>query len=211
MILETIVTTLGADGTPHIAPFGVTRTADDLVIAPFRPSVTLNALEATGRAVINFTDDARLFAGCLTGRRDWPLVPATAIAGVRLADSLAHWEVEVVRIEADPVRPRFHCRPIHREAHRPFEGHNRAAAAVIEAAILCSRLHMLPWEKVEREMAYLAIAVEKTAGEREREAWGWLSDRVAAFRSESLAAEPPATGDAAGPAADDMAKQQVSS
>ncbi len=44
---------------------------------------------------------------------------------------------------------------------------------------------MLPWEKVEREMAYLAIAVEKTAGEREREAWGWLCDRVAAFRAET--------------------------
>jgi len=203
MILETIVTTLGAGGTPHIAPFGVTRNGEDLVIAPFRPSVTLAALEATGRAVINLTDDARLFAGCLTGRRDWPLVPATAIAGVRLADSLAHWEVEVVRMETDPVRPRFHCRSVHEEAHRPFAGHNRAAAAVIEAAILCSRLDLLPWEKVEREMAYLAIAVEKTAGTREREAWGWLCDRVAAFRAEMPAPEPVGTD------ASDMTKPQV--
>lgn len=200
MILETIVTTLGTDGTPHIAPFGITRTGEDLVIAPFRPSVTLNTLEATGRAVVNLTDDARLFAGCLTGRRDWPLVPTTAIDGVRLADSLAHWELEVVRVEADPVRPRFHCRSVHEETHRPFAGHNRAAAAVIEAAILCSRLHMLPWEKVEREMAYLAIAVEKTAGPREREAWGWLCDRVAAFRAE---------GSKKGPQVPDMAKPQV--
>lgn len=207
MILETIVTTLGADGPPHIAPFGVTRTGDDLVIAPFRPSVTLNALEATGRAVVNLTDDARLFAGCLTGRRDWPLVPATVIAGVRLADSLAHWEVEVVEVEADPVRPRFHCRRVHEETHRPFAGHNRAAAAVIEAAILCSRLHMLPWEKVEREMAYLAIAVEKTAGEREREAWGWLSDRVAAFHADMLSPQANTAGADTG----DRAKPQVRS
>ncbi|WP_244433751.1 DUF447 domain-containing protein [Azospirillum sp. B506] len=205
MILETIVTTLGADGTPHIAPFGITRTGEDLVIAPFRPSLTLNALDATGRAVINLTDDARLFAGCLTGRRDWPLVPATVIAGVRLADSLAHWEVEVVRVEADPVRPRFHCRNVHEETHRPFGGHNRAAAAVIEAAILCSRLHLLPWEKVEREMAYLAIAVEKTAGDREREAWGWLSERVTAFRAGKPPTQPPATG----AAAPDLAKPQA--
>ncbi|WP_372395939.1 DUF447 domain-containing protein [Azospirillum sp. HJ39] len=179
-----MVTTLGTDGTPHIAPFGIARTGDDLVIAPFRPSVTLNALEATGRAVVNLTDDARLFAGCLTGRRNWPLVPATTIAGVRLATSLAHWEVEVVRVEADPVRPRFHCRSVHEVTHGPYASHNRAAAAVIEAAILCSRLYLLPWEKVEREMAYLATAVEKTAGMREREAWGWLCDRVAAFRAE---------------------------
>ncbi|MBK1842711.1 DUF447 family protein [Azospirillum sp. YIM B02556] len=205
MILETIVTTLGADGTPHIAPFGVTRAGDDLVIAPFRPSVTLDALEATGRAVVNHTDDARLFAGCLTGRRDWPLVPATVIAGVRLADSLAHWELEVVRIETDPVRPRFHCQTVHEETHRPFAGHNRAAAAVIEAAILCSRLHLLPRDKVEREMAYLAIAVEKTAGTREREAWSWLSERVAAFQAEMLTTEPPAVG----AEAPDMAKPRV--
>jgi uncharacterized protein len=30
------------------------------------------------------------------------------------------------------------------------------------------------------EMAYLAIAVGKTAGPREREAWGWIEDKVAA-------------------------------
>lgn len=205
MILETIVTTRGADGTPHIAPFGITRTEDDMVIAPFRPSVTLDALEATGRAVVNLTDDARLFAGCLTGRRNWPLVPATVLSGVRLADCLAHWEVEVVRIEADPVRPRVQCRSVHEEAHRPFAGHNRAAAAVIEAAILCSRLHLLPWEKIEREMAYLAIAVEKTAGPREREAWGWLREHMAAFRTGTLSTKPPSV-EATAP---DMAILQV--
>lgn len=197
MILETIVTTLGADGSTHIAPFGVTRTGSDLVIAPFRPSITLDALDATGRAVVNLTDDARLFAGCLTGRRDWPLVPATSIAGMRLAGCLAHWEVAVVKVEDDPVRPRIQCRIVHEEAHRPFAGHNRAAAAVIEAAILCSRLHLLPWEKIEREMAYLAIAVEKTAGVREREAWGWLRDHMASFRTETIAREPHAAGAAA--------------
>ena len=35
-------------------------------------------------------------------------------------------------------------------------------------------------EKVEREIAYLAIGLEKTAGPREREAWGWLMDAVVA-------------------------------
>jgi uncharacterized protein len=39
---------------------------------------------------------------------------------------------------------------------------------------------MLPREKVEQEIAYLEIAVSKTAGDAEREAWGWLMERVAA-------------------------------
>ena len=46
---------------------------------------------------------------------------------------------------------------------RPLSGFNRAQAAVIEAAILASRLRMLPRKKVEREIAYLQIAVNKTA------------------------------------------------
>jgi len=62
----------------------------------------------------------------------------------------------------------------------PFQGFNRAQAAVIEAAILVSRLHMLPRHKVEAEMAYLAIAIAKTAGPAEQEAWNWLTEKVQA-------------------------------
>jgi hypothetical protein len=57
---------------------------------------------------------------------------------------------------------------------------NRAKAAVVEAAILVSRLGMLPRDKVEREIAYLEIAIGKTAGDDEREAWGWLLEAVRA-------------------------------
>ena len=53
---------------------------------------------------------------------------------------------------------------------------------MIEAGILVSRLRRLPAEKVDREIDYLRIAVEKTAGPREREAWQWLIDRLAAYR-----------------------------
>jgi hypothetical protein len=55
---------------------------------------------------------------------------------------------------------------------------NRAKAAVVEGAILVSRLLMLPREKIEAEIAYLEIAISKTAGEAEREAWAWLMDAV---------------------------------
>ncbi len=65
--------------------------------------------------------------------------------------------------------------------HAPFQGFNRAQAAVIEAAILVSRLQMLPREKVEREIAYLEIAVSKTASAAEEEAWRWLMEPIRAF------------------------------
>jgi hypothetical protein len=55
---------------------------------------------------------------------------------------------------------------------------------VLEAAILVSRLSMLPRERIESEIAYLKIAVEKTAGPEEREAWDWLMEAVTQFYAE---------------------------
>ena len=183
MIFETIVTTQAPDGAVHIAPFGITEDEAGLVIAPFRPSISLDNLLATRCAVINLTDDVRIFAGCLTERRDWPTKPAQVVAGRVLDAALSHREVRVASIEEDPLRPRFRLDVVHEETHAPFRGFNRAQAAVIEAAILVSRLHMLPPEKIETEIAYLTIAIDKTAGEREWEAWGWLMARIADYKA----------------------------
>jgi len=44
---------------------------------------------------------------------------------------------------------------------------------------------MLPAAKVDTEMAYLQIAIDKTAGPDEREAWGWLREAIAAHRAKA--------------------------
>jgi hypothetical protein len=182
MIYETVVVTQDRDGNPNIAPLGVREEGEWLVLAPFRPSTTLQNLIDTGEAVVNMTDDVAVIAGCLTGRKDWPLVPAERITGSRLPQALAHVECRVERTEEDERRPRFYCRRVFEQTHAPFKGFNRAQAAVLEMAILVSRLHMLPVEKIDREIEYLQIAIEKTAGERERVAWEWLQARVAQHR-----------------------------
>ena len=51
--------------------------------------------------------------------------------------------------------------------------------------MLVSRLHMLPAAKIDAEMAYLQIAIDKTAGPEELEAWQWLVDAIDAFRARS--------------------------
>jgi hypothetical protein len=181
-ILETIVTVRGDAGRTQITPLGVRREGEVLVLAPFRPSLTLDLMLQSRAAVINYTDDVRVFAGCIVGRRDWPLVPATRIDGVRLASSLAHEEVELVELVDDVQRPRLRCRCVHGETHAPFRGFNRAQAAVIEAAVLVSRLGILPPGKLEAELEYLKIAIEKTAGEAELQAWSWLMEAIAAHR-----------------------------
>ncbi|MFL9711552.1 DUF447 domain-containing protein [Methylobacillus sp. Pita1] len=178
MIYESILTSISSEGKVHIAPFGVRERNGLVLIAPFRPSVTLDNLLETQYAVLNFTDDVRPFAGGLTGRHDWPLARASKVNGVVLASALTHQELELLEIKDDETRPELYFRVIHEEIHAPFRGFNRAQAAVIELAVLVSRLHMLPMEKIETEINYLKIAIEKTAGERELEAWQWLVDKV---------------------------------
>lgn len=177
LIREVVLTTIAADGMPHLAPLGLIAAEEGAwIAAPFHPSTTLDNLRAIPEAVANSIDDVRIIAGCLTGRRDWPLLPARHIRPPRLAAALAHAELTVIAVEEDALRPRFRCRVRHEAMHRPYRGFNRAQAAVIEAAILLSRRHRLPAEKIAREIAGLAVLVEKTAGEAEEEAWGWLME-----------------------------------
>lgn len=183
LIIETIVTTMDAEGQVHIAPLGLISDGDHWVIAPFRPSRTLDNLSANPYAVASHTDDVRVIAGCVTGRKDWPLVPADDVKGARLRDAVSHWELAVDRVTDDPQRPRFICRRVKAVTHAPWPGFNRAQAAVIELAVLSTRLKMLPPEKIDAELAYLDIAMSKTAGPREIEAWGWLMDRIRAYRA----------------------------
>jgi uncharacterized protein len=192
MIFETLVTTVDSDGQPHCAPMGVRYGAEGVVLMPFKPSATLDNILATGVAVMNLTTDVRVFAGCVTGRRDWPTLPAEHVTGQRLAGALAHVELQLDACDDDPQRPVLHFSRVCERMHAPFPGFNRAQAAVIEGAVLVSRLHMLPAEKIDDEMAYLQIAIDKTAGPAEREAWQWLTEAVAVHR-----AAPPGTSKAA--------------
>jgi hypothetical protein len=178
LIRESIIITQNAAGEPHIAPLGLIADSGGWIIAPFAPSRTLDNLRAHPYLTANVTDDVRVFAGCLTGRRDWPVMVAEKIPGSVLAGAVAHRELEVVRVTDDAQRPKFHCRVVHEVSHTPAPGFNRAQAAVIEAAVLVSRLHMLPQDKVRGEIEYLRIAISKTAGPREQEAWDWLMQRV---------------------------------
>jgi hypothetical protein len=184
VIYETIITSSTDQGQVHIAPFGI-RERDGLVlIAPFRPSTSLDYLLRSRCAVVNLTDDVRVFAGALTGRRDWPVRRAEQIDGYVLESALAHRELELIEVREDALRPELTFRVVFEAMHAPFRGFNRAQAAVLEAAVLVSRLHMLPLEKIEAEVNYLKIAVEKTAGENEWQAWGWLMERIDNYKAE---------------------------
>ena len=185
MIFETIISSINAEGAPHVTPFGVRYEGEHVLISPFKPSTTLANILASKQAVMNMTDDVRVFAAALTNRQAWALQPTNKINGFRLADCLQHVELALIEVRDDALRPQLVMQKIHAENHRPFNGFNRAQAAVIELAVLVSRLHMLPQEKIRAEMQYLQIAIDKTAGENEWLAWSWLVEKVDHFYTQA--------------------------
>lgn len=184
-IRECIITTLSEDNSVHIAPMGIHEDDDLLIMLPFKPSTSLDNIERNKTATLNYIDDVRVYAGCLTGHRVWPTCSTEGIRGARLENCLSHTELEVINVIEDELRPKYCCKVMHEGTHAPFHGYNRAQFAVIELAILVSRLHMLPQEKIQHEIEYLSIGFEKTSGPREQEAWGWLMEKVMTHQQSS--------------------------
>lgn len=184
MIFETIIISTDIDNIPHVTPFGVKYEDDLVIISPFKPSKTLSNILTTQCATMNLTDDVRVFAGALTKRQTWTLLPAKEIKGQRLEGCLTHTELLLVEVREDAERPQLVMRQLATQHHAGFKGFNRAQAAVIELAVLTSRLNLLPPAKIQEELTYLQIAIDKTAGERELEAWGWLMDKINQYYKE---------------------------
>jgi hypothetical protein len=178
VILETIVTTIDAGGGINFAPMGVEWGDETIVLKPFLETTTFRNITATGTAVVNLTDDAMLFAQGAISSPQFPSVPASAVRGVVLEAACSWRELEVVAIDATPPRSRIDTRVVHRGIRREFIGFNRARNAILEAAILATRTHLLPAEQIREEYARLQVVVDKTAGPREREAMDLLTQYV---------------------------------
>ena len=180
MIIESVLTTMDARGSTNFAPMGVEWGEDEIVIKPFLETTTFTNLEATRVAVVNLTDDVMLFAQGAIGNVQFSAVPAAVVRGVILEAACSWREVEVRTLDASPPRARIVTRVVHRGIRREFLGFNRARHAVLEAAILATRTHLLPADQIRAEFARLQVIVDKTAGPRELEAMALLNDYVRA-------------------------------
>ena len=178
MIIETIVTSLARDGVVNFAPMGVEWDEDRPVLKPFLETATFRNVSSGGTAVVNLTDDVMLFAQAAISSPQFPSFPAVAVRGVVLEAACSWRELEVVRVDDTPPRSRIETRVVHRGSRREFLGFNRARHAVLEAAILATRTHLVPADQIRDELAKLQVIVDKTSGPREREAMALLTDYV---------------------------------
>jgi hypothetical protein len=180
LVIESLVTTVAPDGTVNVAPMGVEWGDTTIVLKPFLDTTTFRNVSANRCAVVNLTDDVRLIARAAISNPTYPTVPALVVPGVVLEDCCSWRELEVVAIDATPPRSRIETRVVHRGVKREFIGFNRARHAVLEAAIYATRLHLLPSDFIESELARLQVIVDKTAGAAEHEAMTLVVDFVRA-------------------------------
>ena len=182
-VRETIVTTKNLDGTTKISPLGIYIENNTLKIKPFKPSASLDNILRNKSGVINYIDDVRIFASCILKKNiKFDLKKAKFIDCSVLKDAVSHTEFIIEKIKDDDTRPTIICKSVHEETHKMYYGFNRAKSAVIELCILVSRLGIIDDKKILDEIKYLEISIDKTAGDREREAWEWLIDYIKEYR-----------------------------
>lgn len=182
MILEGIITTLNALGTPNISPMGpdVDEPLNHFTLKPYRSSSTYQNLKNNGQGVLHVIDDVELLARAAVKRLD-PLPrlqPAAAINGVILSDACRWYAFRVTELDDSEERTRIGCEVVDRGRLRDFFGFNRAKHAVVEAAILATRTAFLPADEIRADFDRLAVIVEKTASDQERRAFHFLRDFI---------------------------------
>lgn len=178
MILEGIVTTVSLDGQVHIAPMGprVDAAMQRFVLRPFPTSQTYDNLTKHGEGILHVTDDVLLVARAAVGVVDPipAMVPATHVKGYVLTDACHYYEFHVASIDASKERVHIEADVVHSGRFRDFFGFNRAKHAVVEAAILASRIHILPASEISAEFRKLGVLVDKTGGPQEHQAFKFL-------------------------------------
>ncbi|MCR4428227.1 MAG: DUF447 family protein [Caldiserica bacterium] len=178
MILEVIFSTVSEDGLPNFAPMGAIWGEKEMVVRPFLNTRTFQNLRSSGYGVASITDDVLVFAK--TALQDFlpPHFPARSIQGFVLDDCCFWRELKVKSIKERGERAEVTCEVVDGGWKRDFLGFNRARNAIIELVILATRLHLQPPGDLEMTIKKSGEIVEKTGGEREKEAFHFVQDFI---------------------------------
>ncbi len=180
MIIEGLLTTSDQNG-PHIAALGpvVDEQLETWLLRPFQTSTTFRLLRDNPQCIFHVTDDVLTVVQCALGLTADVTCRAHP-AGGWIVDGACHWyKLEVTDWDVSNLRSEARARVVDRGIERPFWGWNRAKHAVLEGAILASRLHLLESDTIQQELKRLQVAVDKTAGDREWQAWELINEYVA--------------------------------
>ena len=182
-LVETIVTTVDEAGSTHVAALGpfIDVGFQQLLLRPFQSTVTFANLKRTRQGVLHITDDVELIARAALGKltQEPPHIDAVAVEGRILTDACRWYAFEIDSIDVSNERSEMLGRVVDHGRFRDFLGMSRAKHAVVEAAIVATRLHLIPADTVEQDLARLATIVDKTAGPQERDAFALVHSHIA--------------------------------
>jgi len=180
MIVEGVMTTVDADGIPNLAPMGpvVNAGLTRFRFRPFQTSRTFANLNTTRCGVFHLIDDVLLIARAAirTLSELPPTRPAETVPGLVLTDCCRWFEFRVMEIDDSRDRSEIAVEVTADRIGRPHFGFNRAKHAVIEYAILATRVHLLSETKIRQQREWIASAIEKTGGTDEQTAFAELDD-----------------------------------
>ncbi|QDT38118.1 DUF447 domain-containing protein [Stratiformator vulcanicus] len=192
MVVEGLVTTTNADGTINVSPMGPLTSPqfDFLTLRPFEGSQTLANLRRDRSCVFHVTDDVLLLTRAMLNVPMRPdLRRAEVIDGWVLADTCRWFELKAESISGESPRLTIETTIEHVGIGRPFFGWNRAKHAVLEAAVLASRVHLLDGPTMLADFEPLRVIVEKTGNDDEREAFALLKQHVESAPAANTQAE----------------------
>ncbi len=181
MIIEGIMTTENADGSVNIAPMGprVDEAWSRLVLRPYQTSTTYRNLKRTGEGVFHVTDDVELLARAAVGALEPPPLAAVPQVSVpRLADTCRWYALRMESMDDRHERTEIVMRAVGMGRVRDFQGFNRAKHAVVEGAILATRVGLLPIDEIYAQFDRLRTWVDKTGGAAEERAFAMLEEYV---------------------------------
>lgn len=177
MIIEGLITCTRSSGqAPHVSALGpvVNPELTEWTLRPFQSSKIFAHLRENPRCVFHTIDDALPVVQLVLGQSPEFSFQTTA-SGVAVIEQACHWyELEIEAWDVSGQRSEATARLVQHGDLRPFWGWNRAKHALLEAAILISRAHLMKAEELRQQLEALRSPVEKTSGPRELQAWSLI-------------------------------------
>lgn len=183
MIIEGIITTVSSEKVPNLAPMGpiVEGDFETFLLRPWKGSTTYRNLCSVDSAVFHVVDEVDLIAEAVMKRLPArpQMQPTEQVDGWVLEDCCRWFELQIVDRDLSHDRAEILAHVVNSGQRRPFTGFNRARHAILEAAILATRVEFLDQDEVESQFAYFRSAVEKTGTDRHGQLFQMLCEFVA--------------------------------
>ena len=162
MIVECIFSTVNSAGELNFAPMGLVWGEQEITVRPFVQTSTYENLQANGYGVASLTDDVQAYIKTSLHREALPHFAAKAVPGAVYEGACSWRELQVIDMKDDGLRADVRCRVLESGWLREFIGFCRARNAVIEAAILATRLRFYKPEWILERLSEYAEIVKKT-------------------------------------------------